>query len=424
MKLAGLTRLVEVKRNILSFVVGHKILTLVLLVVSISLIVFSGWAMKVRNDFIISMKSVPQDTSDKVYYSASPQLPTPNLNYLTSSSTSILGVTDVVNSSNVADNTTYSVPTLYPIMTQAPLPTMAPVATSTSSSPSSCAGTPTVDNSQAYVSSNSTPVNTAVTITIELRDCNNNFASVNDNLTVTLSNTDPNAKINGSSPPVTIQAQNGQATFSVNSSNAATDTFIISDTTRSFTVTMPGYHNPSVTFTNNNSGNSNCTTAAGVPNAWYSDVYPNPPVSTTTGSVTLVVYLRDCNKNTAPVSDTLTISLSSGDPNTQANGHNLPYSIAAQNGQANFTVTSQNSQTDTFVIQDTAGSFNVTDINNNNPSVIFSSSTTPTSTPTNTPVPTSSDTPTPTSSAPAATPTPTPAPTAVNTPVPSPPPKS
>ncbi len=419
MKLANLTRLVQVKSNIISFIVGHKILTLVFLVISISLIVFGGWAMKVRNDFIASMKTVPKDSSDKAYYSATPQLPTPNLNYLTSSSTSVLGVTDVVNPPNVANNTTYSVPTPYPMATQAPFPTVAQASTSTPSSPS-CAGTPTVDNSQAYVSSNSTPVNTAVTITIELRDCNNNFAPVNDNLTITLSNSDPNAKINGSSPPVTIQAQNGKATFSVNSSNATTDTYIISDTTRSFTVTMPGYHNPSVTFTNNSSGNSSCTTAAGVPNSWYSDVYPNPPVSTTTGSVTLVVYLRDCNKNTAPVSDTLTISLSSGDPNTQANGHSLPYSMAAQNGQASFTVTSQSSQTDTFVIQDTTGSFNVTDINNNNPSVIFSSSASPTSAPINTPVPSSSDTPTPTSSAPAATITLTPAPTAANTPVPSP----
>ena len=39
----------------------------------------------------------------------------------------------------------------------------------------------------------------------------------------------------------------------------------------------------------NSSGNSHCTTGSGVPNTWYSDVYPNPPVTTNTGSITLIV---------------------------------------------------------------------------------------------------------------------------------------
>jgi hypothetical protein len=71
---------------------------------------------------------------------------------------------------------------------------------------------------------------------------------------------------------------------------------------------------------------------AGVPNSWYSDVYPNPPITTNTSSVTLIVNIRDCNKNYAPVSDKLNITLSSGDPNIQINGNNLPYSITTQNG--------------------------------------------------------------------------------------------
>jgi len=93
--------------------------------------------------------------------------------------------------------------------------------------------------------------------------------------------------------------------------------------------------------TTSSSGNPNCTTSSGTPNSWYSDVYPNPPVSTSNGSVTMTVTIRDCNSNTAPVSDNLSVSLSSGDSNTQINGNSLPTTITTQNGQASFTVTSQ-----------------------------------------------------------------------------------
>ncbi|MCL6096296.1 MAG: hypothetical protein M1444_01235 [Patescibacteria group bacterium] len=66
---------------------------------------------------------------------------------------------------------------------------------------------------------------------------------------------------------------------------------------------------PLPTTTNTSSGsntpaNPNCTTGAGTPNSWYSDVYPNPSASSTnTGSITLYVYIRDCNQNTAPVTE-------------------------------------------------------------------------------------------------------------------------
>ncbi len=123
--------------------------------------------------------------------------------------------------------------------------------------------------------------------------------------------------------------------------------------------------------TSNNSGNPNCTTGGGVPNTWYSDVYPNPPASTNTGSITLIVYIRDCNKNTAPVNDNLTITLLSNDSTAKINGSSSPVNIQTQNGQVNFTVSSQNSTTDTFVVQDTTSNFTVTDINNHNPSVTF-----------------------------------------------------
>ena len=171
--------------------------------------------------------------------------------------------------------------------------------------------------------------------------------------------------------------------------------------------------------TNYNSGDSNCTTGAGVPNSWYSDVYPNPPISTNTGSETLLVYIRDCNKNTASVTDTLKISLSSGDSNTQVDGHNLPYSIKTQNGQASFAVTSRLTGTVTLTVQDTTSSFTVTDINNHNPSIIFnvSSATTPTPTIVNTPTPSLTNIPTPT---PAQSNTPTPTPSSTSTPTPTP----
>lgn len=418
MKLPNFNRLNQLKSKITSFIASHRILILTSIAISISMIAFGVWAIKVRNNFLASMKSVQKDSSNEVYYSATPKSSNPNLNYLPSSDNNVLGATDVTNFTNVGNNNTYPIPTLYPIITQAPLPTIAPKSTTATSSTSSCAGTPTVDNSQAYVSSSLTPVNNATTITIELLDCNNNYAPVNDNLTISLSNSDASARINGSSPPVTIQAQNGKATFSVNSQNAGTDTFVISDTNRSFTVTKPGYHNPSVTFTNNSSGNSNCTTGAGVPNSWFSDVYPASPISAGTGStVTFTVDIRDCNKNIASVTDTLSISLSSGDSSTKVNGNNPPYStITTQNGQASFTVTSQNAGTDTFIIQDTTSSFTVTDTNNHNPSVIFSSSTTSTPTDALTPTPESTDTPTPTL---AGTVTPTPTSTDVLTPTPT-----
>ena len=101
---------------------------------------------------------------------------------------------------------------------------------------------------------------------------------------------------------------------------------------------------------------------------------PNPPVTTNTGSVTMQVTIRDCNVNTAPVNDNLTISLVSGDSNTQVNGNNLPYSITASNGTANFTVTSQITGTVTLSVHDDTNNFTVTNINNQNPSISFTAS--------------------------------------------------
>jgi hypothetical protein len=295
--------------------------------------------------------------------------------------------------------------TPYPITTLAPLPIITPAPVT--SAPYSCAGTPTVDNSQIYVSSSTTQVNSTSTISVELSDCNNSIAPVSDSLTITLVSGDAGTKINGASAPVTFTTQNGKVSFSVTSPNATTATFLVTDTTRSFAVTTPGYHNPSVTFTNNSSGNANCTTANGIPNTWYSDVYPNPPVSTSNGSITIIVDLRDCNQKLAPVSDVLNISVSSGNSDTQMNNGSLPQNVTTQNGEAKFTLSSQMNGTVTLSVQDTTSGFNVTDPNNHNPTITFTNANPSTPTPTDTPTPTpgSTDTPTPT---PVSTDTPTP----------------
>jgi len=128
----------------------------------------------------------------------------------------------------------------------------------------------------------------------------------------------------------------------------------------------------SSTSTSSNTGNPNCTTGAGEPNSWYSDVYPNPPITTNTGSVGLIVVIRDCYKSTVSANDKLQISLISGDPNTKINDQTLPYTLNAQNGQANFYVTSQISGSVTLKVTDTTKSFDITDINNHNPTVTFS----------------------------------------------------
>jgi len=400
MKLPNFNRLNQLKNKTVSFFVEHKMLILASIIVTIFVVCLGTWVMKVRNDLIINMKSFQNDSSDGVNYSSVPASSSSSLDDLLSSGSSVLGVSS-------DDSPSYVAPTPYPVMTLVPIPSIViPTSVPSTSSSSSCSGKPNADNSQAYVSSKTSLVNNAVTITVDLLDCNNNHVG-DDDLKITLSNDDSSARVNGSSLPVTIKAQSGKASFSVNSQNVVTDTFIITDTNNSFTVTTPGYHNPSVTFSNNSSGNTNCSTAAGVPNSWYSDVY----ISSVTGtSARFTVDIRDCSKN-AVSSDTLSISLSSGDSSAQVDGNNLPYSINVQNGEVGFTVTTQNAATDTFVIQDTTSSFTVTDTNNQNPSITFSGPTAPAPTVTPTPV-------SPTAPTTAPSEAPTSGPTNVPTPIP------
>jgi len=146
----------------------------------------------------------------------------------------------------VPDYTLPSQPAPTPFPTFAPLPTSAPVVVTTP--PLNCAGTAKEYNSQVYVSAKSVAVGATSTITIELRDCKNALAS-NDSLRVTIQSGDASTKLNGQSAPITLQAQNGKASFTVTSQVSSANTFLITDTNQGFPVTMPGYHNPTVTFT-------------------------------------------------------------------------------------------------------------------------------------------------------------------------------
>lgn len=330
----------------------------------------------------------------------------------------ILGTSDSLDNQDNADTpirypTRYPTSVRIPLISYAPLPTAAPLPTSVAYSapnPTSapdCSGTPTAYNSQAYVSSASTQVNTPVTIEVQLLDCHNTIAPVDDKLTITLLNSDGTARINGKNSPVYIQAQNGKAAFTVNSQINITDTFVVTDTTRQFNVTDTKNRNPSVTFINNSSGNPKCTTAPGVPNTWYSDVIPASPQSSPVGTaVTFDVIIRDCNKNTVSSNESLNITLASGSSSTTVNGNGLPYSLTAAAGQAKLKVNSQNAGSVTIVIRDTTSSFTITDPNNHNPSVNFTSS----SSASVTPVPTSAQansTPTPSKTPSQTPPTPT-----------------
>lgn len=385
-----------------------------MLFIIIPTVSFVIWAVKVRNNFAATLKKTSQSVpSIVVDNSVGPDKSGLNINDLNASDGGVLGLSDSGPTISNNDNSG-PIPTPFPIFTLVPIQTYTPQSSTTTntntntatSSTTSCAGTPTAYNSEAIVSSSSTQINNAVNISIQLLDCNNNYGPVDDTLTVTLSNSDASARINGSSSPISVKAQNGQVSVSVNSQNAGTDTFVIHDVTRNFDVTDPHNHNPSVTFTTNSTGNSSCTTAAGVPNSWYSDVYPASPISSNTGSaVTFTIAIRDCFKNNISSNDSLSITLSSGDSGTQVNGNNLPYTLTTQNGQGSFNVVSQNSGTVALVVQDTTSSFTVTDTNNNNPSVIFSSSSSPTPTPT---TPTTAPTQTPVPAATATPPVPTP----------------
>jgi hypothetical protein len=412
--------LLQLKNRIVGIVYSQKKVIGFTAVISFCLVLFIGWTLQIRSNFIASIKTAGGIVSNELH--ASPTLDV-NLSNLSNLDLSILGTSDSLGNSDSID-IPYTYPTsasmlftsFAPLPTYPPVPTFVPYITTVPTSAPDCSGTPTAYNSQAIVASSNSQVNNPVTIEIQLLDCHNNLAPVSDNLTVALVNSDGTARINGTTSPLYIQAQNGKVTFTVNSQINITDAFTITDTTRQFNVTDPHNRNPMVTFINNSTGNPNCTTALGVPNFWYSGVYPaSIQMSSVGNAFSFNVQIKDCNKNIVSSDESLNISLISGDSSATVNGHSLPYSITAHSGQINLSVNSQNAGMVTFIIHDSTSSFDITDSNNHNPGVNFTYSL-----PISTPVPTSIQTnisPTQTSvstptTQPQPTPTVNPAPTA------------
>ena len=417
---------VEPVKKFVLLIYKHKILITSFVI----FIVFISAALWYRGYLLSKMKTVSDNTGVEDFYSAKSESPLPSIASPTPSGTpdsnSVLGTSTY--NKNLNNNAPMTISTPFP--TFAPLPTVMPVPTpaivipavtnnsssgNNSSNPNCTtgSGTPNAWYSDVYPNPPITTNTGSVTLIVDIRDCNKNLAPVNDTISVSLSSGDPNTLVNGNKLPTTVTTQNGEVKFSVSSQISGSVTLVVQDTIGNFTVTDINNHNPSITFTNTGSGtsggNSNCTTASGVANLWYSDVYPASPVSGTTGSqVQFSVILRDCNKNTISSTENLTITQTSSDSTFKINNSSSPVTIQAVSGQATFTVTSQNAGTDTFTVQDTTSSFRVTDANNNNPSVVFSSSN-------STPAPSATPTPTPSSS-----PTPSPSPTSSPTPAPTP----
>jgi len=410
---------VEPLKKFGSYLIRHKILISVFIFL-IALVATSVW---LRSYLAAKIKPSSENSDNDIFYASSSANQEPTLNI---PSPPEENAPDTSGNSDINDTEENYVmptpfPTFAPLPTLAPVPTAAPTTTQTSSGNSNCntgGGVPNSWYSDVYPNpSAASTSNGSITLYVYLRDCNQNTAPVSDSLNISLSSGDSNTQVNGHTLPYVVTAQNGQASFTVTSQVTGTVTLLVQDTTRSFTVTNINNDNPSISFTNssNSSGNSSCTTASGVPNSWYSDVYPASPVSVNTGSTaTFTVAIRDCNRNTIS-SDSLTFSQTSSDSTLTVNGSAAPVTVQAQNGQATFNVISQTAGTDTFTIQDTTGSFTVTDTNNNNPSITFTaqSASTPTPAPTNAPTPGPTATPIPTSSVtaiptPASSPAPTP----------------
>lgn len=224
----------------------HRKLMIITIVTTVAIFGFGHYALELRNKWIKEMlaaKTAPTITGFDMPKTIATISATP----WPTDTEDILG--DTTTSVASYDVPSYSPPPLpdpTPFPTFAPLPTSAPVTVSTP--PLNCAGTAKEYNSQVYVSAKSVAVGATSTISIELRDCKNTLAS-NDSLRVTIQNGDASVKLNGQSAPITLQALNGKASFTVTSQVAGANTFLITDTNQGFPVTMPGYHNPVVTFT-------------------------------------------------------------------------------------------------------------------------------------------------------------------------------
>jgi hypothetical protein len=430
MKQPQFNHLIQMKKKCIQFILSYKKIILISMVFSFFLVSFSGWAIQGRDKLIADMQSAQKNGEGLEYVSPTPDFSLAHLGDVSDLDLGVLGASDS------ALTTVDTYPTMAPIAAKyyAPMPTDVPMPTyvpytyptsipiPTATSVPDCSGTPMGYFSNVIVSSPISTVNNPVTVTVELRDCHNNFAPVSDDLTVSLQNSDGTARINGVNFPINIQSKDGKATFTVNSQINIKDTYIITNTTRSFKVTDPGNSNPSITFSANTAGNKNCTTAVGVPNFWYSIVTPSSTQTSLVGTpYSFNVNILDCNKNTVSSDESLNITLEGGDNSVTVNGHGLPFSMTANSGQANITLNSQNPGIVTVKIYDSSSTFYITDSNNHNPSVNFTSVSSPTvttaptlaqSNPTQTPTPASTQ-----ASAPSATTAPVP--TSTSGPIPT-----
>ena len=231
-------------RRLGAIVFLHKKLIVITIIITVALVGFGNFAIQLRSKWIAEMlaaKTKPTITGFDTLKTTATISATP----WPTETPDVLGDTTTT-TYEVPEYTPPTLPNPTPFPTFAPLPSSAPVATTTP--PLNCAGTANEDKSQVYVSASSVTVGATSTISIELRDCKNTLAS-NDSLRVAIQSGDAATKLNGQSAPITLQAQNGKASFTVTSQVAGSNTFLITDTNQGFTVTMPNYKTPTVTFT-------------------------------------------------------------------------------------------------------------------------------------------------------------------------------
>ncbi len=232
-------------RQLGSVIVTHKKRIVITIVITVVLFGFGTYALQLRSKWIAQMLAAKTAPSITGFDTLKPTATTSAAPWPTETPDVLGDTTTTVDTYDVPNYSQPVQPDPTPFPTFAPLPTSAPVVVTTQ--PLNCAGTANEDKSQVYVSAKSVAVGATSTISIELRDCNNALAS-NDSLRVAIQSGDAATKLNGQSAPITLQAQNGKASFTVTSQVAGSNTFLITNTNQNFPVTMPGYHNPIVTF--------------------------------------------------------------------------------------------------------------------------------------------------------------------------------
>ncbi len=387
--------------KILIFLRSHIVFLIALILVS----GFVGGALELRKSLFVGSELTPKTFPPEIISNISPTSESTSSSQVTDSLTitpdsnnTLTPTTDAVLGDST-DNSAVAQDTLPPIPTSPPAPV-----------------TFGIDITHSSLSANSVPADNSSKATVNVT-LENSSGGPLGGLNVALSTGDGAVNFYPSSASTN---SSGHVSFTASSYSSTAEAVNATIKSGGQTYTIPALG--TITFqslgtsssSSSSVANSNCTSAAGVPNSWYSDVYPNSPTdrspaqfNVNTGSTVIFsVVIRDCNEN--PVTQTEKLSFSSGDSNLSIS----PQVAYTSNGVASFSVSSQNPVTDTITVQDDTSSFTVTDINNSNPTVTFTAASAtplPTSAPTSTPTP-STATPTPISSA-TGTPTLTPSPT-------------